>query len=129
MSAEAAAQADSVRRLADARHQLAALAKRAQSRRTAGDRKRPCKWWPNTVKTTIPGMYFTETGAWQFIVECLAGAAPLEEVVLRRPEGKRAYVMKVHVLPDHPTLYIKLQLGAGAVIGRSFHYSEFDSDD
>lgn len=129
MSGEAPAQADSARRVAEARHQLAALAKRAHSRKTAGDRTRPCKWWPHTVRTTIRDMYFTDAGAWQFIVECLEGAVPLEEVVLRKPEGKCAYVMKVHVLPDHPTLYIKLQLGAGAVIGRSFHYSEFDSDD
>jgi hypothetical protein len=117
------------RRLSEVRTQLAALSRRSNARRTAGDRTRPCKWWPNTVKTRVPDMYFTEVGAWQFVAECLESGTPIEEVVLRKPEGRKAYVMKVHVLPEHETLYIKLQLGAGAVIGRSFHYSEFDTDD
>ena len=32
--------------------------------------------------------------------------------------------MKIDIEPGQPQLYIKLQLGSGAIYGRSFHYSE-----
>ena len=32
--------------------------------------------------------------------------------------------MKIRVDPRRPPVYVKLQLGAGKIIGRSFHYSE-----
>ena len=38
--------------------------------------------------------------------------------------GKTGFVLKKQ-LPEG-VLYVKLQLGSGCVIGRSFHYSEFD---
>jgi hypothetical protein len=81
------------------------------------------------VKSAVEGMVFTEAGAWLFVADCLDGADLLEEVVLRKPPGKLGYVMKVRVLPDHDLLYMKLQLGAGKIIGRSFHYSQRDDDD
>ena len=34
--------------------------------------------------------------------------------------------MKIDIETDQPQLYIKLQLGAGKIIGRSFHYSDQD---
>ena len=33
--------------------------------------------------------------------------------------------MKIDIEPGRPQLYIKLQLGSGKIIGRSFHYSEW----
>ena len=32
--------------------------------------------------------------------------------------------MKIELEPGQAQLYIKLQLGSGKIIGRSFHYSE-----
>ncbi len=43
-------------------------------------------------------------------------------MMLEQPEGKTGYVMKV--LLGTKMVYIKLELGSGKVIGRSFHYSE-----
>ena len=33
--------------------------------------------------------------------------------------------MKIDVGADVPSLYVKLELRAGKIIGRSFHYSEY----
>ena len=35
--------------------------------------------------------------------------------------------MKIDLEPGQPRVYVKLQLGAGRIIGRSFHYSEHDN--
>ena len=35
--------------------------------------------------------------------------------------------MKIDLEPDQPRVYVKLQLGAGRIVGRSFHYSEYDN--
>ena len=32
--------------------------------------------------------------------------------------------MRIDIEPGQPQLYVKLQLGSGKIIGRSFHYSE-----
>ena len=117
------------RRLDEIRRQLALLARRPGGHFVPNNRTHPCRWFPQTVHSHEPGYYFTDAAAWLFIAECLEGSTPLEEVVLKKPEGKRGYVMKVRVLPEHDDLYIKLQLGAGAVLGRSFHYSITESDD
>ena len=50
----------------------------------------------------------------------------MEPVTLRKPEGAKGYVMKIEIEPDAPLLYVKLQLGSGKIIGRSFHYSEIE---
>ena len=51
---------------------------------------------------------------------------PVEVMRLDKPPGAKGYVMKIDIEPDRPKLYIKLQLGSGKIIGRSFHYSELD---
>ena len=35
--------------------------------------------------------------------------------------------MEIDIEPDMPRLYVKLQLGAGKIIGRSFHYTQHES--
>lgn len=67
--------------------------------------------------------YFTDTTAWEFIASRLESGHPVETVTLRQPPGATAYVMKIHVEVGQPEIYIKLQLGSGQIIGRSFHYS------
>ena len=73
------------------------------------------------------GMPFTDVGAWEFIVDCLNSNCPIEVITLDKPEGKPGYVMRVKPRPDSCIIYIKLELGSGKVIARSFHYSEVGS--
>ena len=68
--------------------------------------------------------YFTDAAAWELIADKLEEGHPVEEVSLRKPLGRKGYVMKIHLGGDDPPVYVKLQLGSGKVIGRSFHYSE-----
>jgi hypothetical protein len=47
----------------------------------------------------------------------------LAETVLDHPPGARGFVLLVDLEGSSQTLYVKVQLGASCVIGRSFHYS------
>ena len=68
--------------------------------------------------------YFTEAAAWELIADMLERGHNVEEIKLRQPPHAKGYVMKVELAPDLPTLYVKLQLWGGKIVGRSFHYSE-----
>jgi hypothetical protein len=68
------------------------------------------------------GQPFTDAGAWEFIAQLLLQGHPLEESPQEQPPGVTAYVMQIS-LPEG-TVYIKVRLGAGFILGRSFHYSE-----
>ncbi|MYE83604.1 MAG: hypothetical protein F4X36_17535 [Gammaproteobacteria bacterium] len=70
--------------------------------------------------------HFTDSTAWELIAERLEAGEEVDVVELTKPRGARGYVMRIDLGPDIPELYVKLQLGAGQVIGRSFHYSEHD---
>ncbi|MCY4357664.1 MAG: hypothetical protein OXD01_09125 [Gammaproteobacteria bacterium] len=48
---------------------------------------------------------------------------PIQKVELHKPKGAIGYVMKISLEPGQAKLYVKLQLGSGKIIGRSFHYS------
>ena len=109
------------------RHELITLARRSQARVTEFHSDRPVDWRPRGVKNP-DGMvndYFTDASAWEFIAAKLEEGHFVEIITLRKPEGATGYVMKVKIEVDKPLLYIKLQLGSGKIIGRSFHYSEF----
>ena len=67
--------------------------------------------------------HFTSGGAWEFIATKLEEGHSVEVVELQKPPGKKGYVMKIDLDPGDQPLYVKLQLGSGKVIGRSFHYS------
>jgi len=105
------------------RHELAVLAGRKESRVVGWSKGMPSEWNPEQVKNPETGQYFTLNSAWQFTADLLRAGQPLEEITLAEPAGKRAYVMQVKLEGGSPELYIKLQLGGGVVIGRSFHYS------
>lgn len=108
------------------RSQLVILARRGKTRTTEFTRDRPTDWRPTQVRNP-DGMldgYFTDPSAWEFIAAKLEDGHPVEIVELNKPVGAKGYVMKVDMEPGMPPLYIKLQLGAGKIIGRSFHYSE-----
>lgn len=109
------------------RHDLALLARRNGARNTRWTKERPTSWRPRTVKDPSSGDPFTAEGAWQFIADLLDSGHPIEPMILEKPPGKRAYVMKVDLDPELPRLYIKLELGCGVIYGRSFHYSETEA--
>ncbi len=91
----------------------------------------PRDWQPERVKRldvqdSCISPYFTESAAWEFIVERLEEGHEYEIITLDKPKGARGLVMKIDVGPDCSLLYVKLQLGkANKVIGRSFHYSDY----
>lgn len=107
------------------RHQLVRLVRRA-ARTSAFTRARPTDWrpWevPNPDGLLLP--YFDDHAAWELIASKLESGHEVEAVVLDQPPGRTGYVMKIDLNPGRPRLYVKLQLGAGVVIGRSFHESE-----
>ncbi|GKS59859.1 hypothetical protein YTPLAS18_33860 [Nitrospira sp.] len=78
---------------------------------------------------SISGAPFTEDSAWNFVADKLSEGHPFEEVSLKVPHGKRGYVLKIEIGSDRPLLYVKLQIGMGTVIGRSFHYTDHCGDE
>lgn len=92
---------------------------------TAFSRDRPTEWRPEQVRN-LAGMLggnFTDASAWEFIVAKLESGHPEEILQLHQSAGAKGHVMKIDMEPGTPQLYIKLQLGSGKIIGRSFHYS------
>ncbi|MCY4051588.1 MAG: hypothetical protein OXE41_04940 [Gammaproteobacteria bacterium] len=87
---------------------------------------RPTDWRPGQVRNPngILDDYFTEAAAWEFIATNIESGHCVEVVELKKPAGAKGYVMKIDIEPEVPKLYIKLQLGSGKIIGRSFHYSK-----
>jgi hypothetical protein len=83
----------------------------------------PRDWRPQQVRHPETREPFTLEGAWDFIADCLESGCAVEEITLENPPGKTGYVMLIDIGSDRPLLYVKLELGSGTVIGRSFHYS------
>ena len=104
--------------LVAARHELTVLSRR-KSARVLGW---PRDWRPYEIADPKTGEPFTDSSAWEFVARLLEDSnVTVEEVVLDSPPGKTAYVL--HTELNARRVYIKLQLGSGTVIGRSFHYS------
>jgi len=112
--------------LGSVRHQLALLARRKRARVVGWARQWPSDWRPTQVINPANGRPFTPAGAWEYLATVLAERLdiPLQEVELEIPPGAKAYVLLIP-LGDR-TLYVKLQLGSGQIIGRSFHYSHYE---
>ncbi|RJP25562.1 MAG: hypothetical protein C4527_16895 [Candidatus Omnitrophota bacterium] len=106
------------------RHQIIRLIGRPKARVTKWSPKSPIDWQPEQVINPDSGMPFTRNGAWQFVKQKLEENHPLEEIELQKPPKKKAYVMRINMGEEYPELYVKLQLGSGEIIGRSFHYSK-----
>ncbi len=89
---------------------------------------RPIDWRPGQVRNPdgLLDTHFTDAAAWELIASRLEDGQPVEVVELRKPAGTTGYVMMIDIEPGQPHLYVKLQLGSGTIIGRSFHYSERD---
>jgi len=106
------------------RKQLAMLSLRKSARTSAWTKDVPTDWNPGSVINPTTSEPFTEVGAWEFVAEQLEACVPLSEVELTHPQGKKAHAFVVQ-LGDRE-LYVKLQLGSGKVVGRSFHYSKYE---
>ncbi len=108
------------------RHQLAVLSRRSKSRIVEFSRERPIDWYPGGVinPNGVLDRYFTDSAAWDFIADKLEQMHPVEVLDLKIPAGAKGYVMKIDMGENTPQLYVKLQLGPGKIIGRSFHYSK-----
>lgn len=104
------------------RHEIILLARQKRSRTSAFTSSAPTEWQPYAVLDEN-GEPFTDAGAWDLVADLLERGHPIKSVVLRHPPGKRAYEMIVSLRPGSLEIYIKLQMGSGRVIGRSFHYS------
>ena len=108
------------------RHQLVILARRKHARVTEFSRDCPTNWRPGEVRDPkgMLASHFTDAAAWELIASTLESDHEVETVELAKPPGATGYVMMIDLEPGHDPLYIKLQLGSGKIIGRSFHYSE-----
>ena len=103
------------------RREAAILARRKSARVVFFSQDSPCDWCPRTVINPEDGQPFTDAAAWDFIARLLDEQEPLESVDLIHPPGKTGYVMVPWIAGRE--VYIKFQLGAGKILGRSFHYS------
>ena len=108
------------------RRELAVLARRRQARVTEFRLNRPTDWRPGQVRnpTGVLDTHFTDAAAWELIASKLERGHAVEIIELHHPPGRTGYVMMIDIEPGQPQLYVKLQLGSGKIIGRSFHYSE-----
>ena len=113
----------------ETRRELTLLARRGSARIVKFDPAAPSDWRPDQVRNPdgVLDPYFTDTTAWEFIATKLEEMHPVEIIELEKPPGKKGYVMKIDIGPGSktPQLYVKLQLGSGQIIGRSFHYSNY----
>ena len=109
------------------RNELATLARRAAARITDFSRDRPTKWQPGQIRNPrgLLDGYFTDAAAWDLIASKLEDGHPVEVIELEHPKGRTGYVMKIELDPEDRALYVKLQLGSGKIIGRSFHHSDY----
>lgn len=107
------------------RRELARLAASKRTRRAEWSAGAPTVWCPHQVLHPCSGTYFTDAGAWEFIVELIEAGHPVEQITLSHPPGKIGYVLIVGTNNGGPDIYIKLQLGSGCIYGRSFHLSRY----
>lgn len=114
---------------AEIRSLLARYARKRGTRDTQFTRERPTKWRPSEVTDPKTNEPFTQDSSWELVVDLLEKNHELKMVILRKPKDKKGYVMKVCLKEGDPHVYIKLQLGANLVIGRSFHYDTEEDDE
>jgi len=91
------------------RRQLIGLCGSKRSRSAKFTANAPCDFRPTkVVRPDGSNEPFTEQGAWDFIVQLLMHDQPLQEIILEKPPGKRAYVMLAPGASNQPDIYIKL---------------------
>src|SRR5262249_12285579 len=108
---------------AEIRTRLVLLARSRRTRQVDHSSVAPCRWQPMQTTNPKTKQAFTEDAAWEFVAEVIENGAPIEELILDKPPGKKAYVLKP-AGAHGSTIYIKLQLMGDHVRGRSFHLSD-----
>lgn len=108
------------------RQQLIKLARKPKAQVVMHTRSSPTDWRPESVRKPEGDFetHYTSESAWELIATLLEAGCEVTTVNLRKPAGKKAYVIKIDLGENERDLYVKVQLGAGKIIGRSFHYSE-----
>lgn len=106
----------------DVRNDLVRLSRSRKTRIHRFSEKRPTHWAPYALRDPGSGDTFTADSAWEYVADLIEGGVEIETIELDVPPGKTGYVIKVDGL-ENERIYIKLQLGSGIVIGRSFHAS------
>ena len=108
------------------RNELIKLASSRKTRTNSWTTSHPTHWDPGSVRNPkgILDTHFTDASAWELIVTQLQAGCEVDTIELEKPRGKKAYVINVHLDGNEPKLYVKVQLGSGIIIGRSFHYSK-----
>jgi len=111
---------------AQIRRDIILLAGSRRTRTTAWDPNRPNRWEPLTVRNPhgILESYFTDSTAWDLIVNQLQSGCEITTKKLRKPPGRTADVMKIDLGTNDPVIYVKVELGSGKTYGRSFHYDD-----
>lgn len=109
----------------DIRRQLVHLAASRKTRTTVFTSAMPVRWNPTNVLHPKTGVAFTQDGAWEFVRQLLEDGCEIEEIILNHPPGRTGYVIICDGYQGEK-IYIKLQLGSGQVIGRSFHLSNVE---
>ena len=104
------------------RHQLAVLCRRRKTRRLGF----PRQWNAGCMSSSVTGMPFTDDEAWHLVADLLDAGHPVEVIEMNDKPGTHGFVLLVDVDGHDRQLYIKVQLGAGVAIGRSFHWSTID---
>lgn len=107
------------------------LVRRALSRKTRRSSfspEAPTKWHPTSLLHPESGEPFTADNCWTFVADAIEGGAAVEVIALRRPAGKRGFVL---LLDGHGDIkiYVKLQLLSDILLGRSFHESSAHDDE
>lgn len=89
--------------------------------------ERPTNWRPSSVTNPNPdiNMPFTHRTCWDFIERLLLDKHPIKPITLKKPQGEKGYEMLFETESGPSDIYIKLQIGNGQLIGRSFHYSDW----
>ena len=110
------------------RSELARRSLSRKSRRTTFTRDMPTKWHPTSLLHPDSGEPFTGDNCWTFVANAIEAGWPIEVITLRKPQGKRGFVMHIDGY-DGVKIYVKLQLLADSVVGRSFHESQGRDDE
>lgn len=99
-----------------------------KTRRSEFTRERPCKWHPTSLIHPEYREPFTVDNCWTWIAEAIQAGAIVEIITLKKPPGKRGFVLK---LDGHAgiKIYVKLQMLSEVVYGRSFHESGANDDE
>lgn len=107
----------------DIRRQLAARARSRRTRSATFSAKLPGEWTPTAITNPESNTPFTDDAAWEAIAAAIEGGCRIDIIILDQPPGKKGYVLELASTTNTP-IYVKLQLTAEGVHGRSFHYSK-----